>query len=301
MGDANKTSTGTTKVVEQGQHSMQTSMPMNTTVAVSHKEKPSKFTGQNFKTWQQKMLFYLTMLNLAKYLKEDTPVVAVGDGEGEVVEQGQHSMQTSMPMNTTVAVSHNEKPSKFTSQNFKTWQQKMLFYLTMPNLANVDERKNSVDHVAFRKPSIAVPSFLKKTNDEFERLGWNHYKKLIKDRINPNRFDKLVFELITLWKKNSIAQYYEEFIMLRTRNIGNQSKDAIVGQISLKTVVAYLEMFVKNVIDSVFVLGKASCLTTCIYWKLQKGKGQESNVVLSFNFNIPHLNSSNLWKLIMLI
>ncbi|KAL4362571.1 hypothetical protein GQ457_04G030970 [Hibiscus cannabinus] len=76
MGDANKTSTGTTKVVEQGQHSMQTSMPMNPTVAVSHNEKPSKFTGQNFKTWQQKMLFYLTMLNLAKYLSEDPPVVA---------------------------------------------------------------------------------------------------------------------------------------------------------------------------------------------------------------------------------
>ncbi|KAL4387698.1 hypothetical protein GQ457_09G020220 [Hibiscus cannabinus] len=83
MGDANKTSTGTTKVVEQGQHPMQTSMPMNPTVAVSHNEKPSKFTGQNFKTWQQKMLFYLTMLNLAKYLSEDPPVVAVGDGEGE--------------------------------------------------------------------------------------------------------------------------------------------------------------------------------------------------------------------------
>ncbi|KAL4340351.1 hypothetical protein GQ457_08G017160 [Hibiscus cannabinus] len=76
MGDANKTSTGTTKVVEQGQHSMQTSMPMNPTVAVSHNEKPSKFTGQNFKTWQQKMLFYLTMLNLAKYLSKDPPVVA---------------------------------------------------------------------------------------------------------------------------------------------------------------------------------------------------------------------------------
>ncbi|KAK9033801.1 hypothetical protein V6N11_049985 [Hibiscus sabdariffa] len=86
MGGANKTSSGTTKVVEPGQHSMQTSMPMNqnTTVAVSHNEKPSKFTGQNFKTWQQKMLFYLTMLNLEKYLNEDSHIVVVGDGEGEV-------------------------------------------------------------------------------------------------------------------------------------------------------------------------------------------------------------------------
>ncbi|KAL4363488.1 hypothetical protein GQ457_04G016320 [Hibiscus cannabinus] len=85
MGDANKTSSGTTKFVESGQHSTQMSLPMNhnTTVAVSHNEKPSKFTGQNLKTWHQKMLFYLTMLNLTKYLNEDSPVVAVGDGEGE--------------------------------------------------------------------------------------------------------------------------------------------------------------------------------------------------------------------------
>ncbi|KAK9030483.1 hypothetical protein V6N11_031909 [Hibiscus sabdariffa] len=85
-GDANKTSSGIIKFVEPGQHSMQTSLPMNqnTTVAVSHNEKSSKFTGQNFKTWQQKMLFYLTMLNLAKYLNEDSPVVTIGDGEGEV-------------------------------------------------------------------------------------------------------------------------------------------------------------------------------------------------------------------------
>ncbi|KAK9033707.1 hypothetical protein V6N11_049892 [Hibiscus sabdariffa] len=52
MGDANKTSSGTTKSVESGQHSMQPSLPMNQnpTVAVSHNEKSSKFTGQNSKT-----------------------------------------------------------------------------------------------------------------------------------------------------------------------------------------------------------------------------------------------------------
>ncbi len=46
--------------------------------SVSHHEKPAKFTGENFKTWQQKMLFYLTMLNLAKFLKDDPPVVEEG-------------------------------------------------------------------------------------------------------------------------------------------------------------------------------------------------------------------------------
>lgn len=39
----------------------------------THGEKPEKFSGTNFKCWQQKMLFYLTTLNLAKFLKENAP------------------------------------------------------------------------------------------------------------------------------------------------------------------------------------------------------------------------------------
>ncbi|XP_022883910.1 uncharacterized protein LOC111400757 [Olea europaea var. sylvestris] len=41
----------------------------------AHGEKPKKFTGVDFKRWQQKMLFYLTTLNLVKILKEDAPTV----------------------------------------------------------------------------------------------------------------------------------------------------------------------------------------------------------------------------------
>ncbi|XP_073121334.1 uncharacterized protein [Henckelia pumila] len=40
----------------------------------AHAERPEKFSGTEFKTWQQKMLFYLTTLHLARFLKE---VVAV--------------------------------------------------------------------------------------------------------------------------------------------------------------------------------------------------------------------------------
>jgi len=36
-------------------------------------EKPKKFDGNEFKRWQQKMLFYLTTLHLAKFLQEDLP------------------------------------------------------------------------------------------------------------------------------------------------------------------------------------------------------------------------------------
>lgn len=45
------------------------------TVPFSHGERPEKFTGVNFKRWQQKILFYLTTLGLAKFLTEDPPAI----------------------------------------------------------------------------------------------------------------------------------------------------------------------------------------------------------------------------------
>ena len=43
-------------------------------VPTNHRERPEKFQGVDFKRWQQKMLFYLTTLNLARFLKEDALV-----------------------------------------------------------------------------------------------------------------------------------------------------------------------------------------------------------------------------------
>ena len=43
---------------------------LTVSVPVNHNEKPEKFIDLNFKTWQQKMLLYLTTLNLARFLKE---------------------------------------------------------------------------------------------------------------------------------------------------------------------------------------------------------------------------------------
>ncbi|XP_073119937.1 uncharacterized protein [Henckelia pumila] len=51
------------------------------TSAPSHGEKPPKFSGADFKCWQQKMLFYLTTLNLSRFLKEDPPVVVEGNSD----------------------------------------------------------------------------------------------------------------------------------------------------------------------------------------------------------------------------
>ena len=49
----------------------------------NHGEKPEKFNGTDFKRWQQKMLFYLTTLNLARFLNEDGPKLDVGETDKE--------------------------------------------------------------------------------------------------------------------------------------------------------------------------------------------------------------------------
>ncbi|KAL0322013.1 UNVERIFIED_CONTAM: hypothetical protein Scaly_2497700 [Sesamum calycinum] len=42
-------------------------------------ERPEKFSGNDFKRWHQKILFYLTTLNLARFLSEEVPVVSEGE------------------------------------------------------------------------------------------------------------------------------------------------------------------------------------------------------------------------------
>ncbi|KAL2491390.1 Uncharacterized protein Adt_27018 [Abeliophyllum distichum] len=52
---------------------------------INHGEKPKKFNGLNFKRWQQKMLFYLTTLNLARFLIEDAPKLKQGERDIQAV------------------------------------------------------------------------------------------------------------------------------------------------------------------------------------------------------------------------
>ena len=54
-------------------------------VPTVHGEKPKKFYGAEFKRWQQKMLFYLTTLNLAKFLHEDVPELRKEETDRQVV------------------------------------------------------------------------------------------------------------------------------------------------------------------------------------------------------------------------
>ena len=50
-------------------------VPISVPTHVSHGEKPEKFNRNDFKRWQHKMLFYLTKLNLAKFLRRMLPFV----------------------------------------------------------------------------------------------------------------------------------------------------------------------------------------------------------------------------------
>ncbi|KAH9746354.1 CCHC-type domain-containing protein [Citrus sinensis] len=54
-------------------------------IPVNHAEMPEKFNGQNFKRWQQKMFFYLTTLNLARFLTEDAPKPKEGETDIQVM------------------------------------------------------------------------------------------------------------------------------------------------------------------------------------------------------------------------
>ena len=53
-------------------------------LATAHGEKPKQFIGTNFKRWQQKILFYLTTLNLARVLYEDAPMLKEGEIDKQV-------------------------------------------------------------------------------------------------------------------------------------------------------------------------------------------------------------------------
>ena len=60
-------------------------MPTTVPISVSPGEKPEKFSGLNFKRWQQKMLFYLTTLNLARFLTEEAPKLKEDERDIQVI------------------------------------------------------------------------------------------------------------------------------------------------------------------------------------------------------------------------
>ncbi|XP_019084335.1 PREDICTED: receptor-like protein 12 [Camelina sativa] len=62
-------------------------MDQSAAVVKNHIEKPFVFRGVDFKRWQQKMLFYLTTLNLAQYVTSEAPELPVeGDISDEIIK-----------------------------------------------------------------------------------------------------------------------------------------------------------------------------------------------------------------------
>ena len=59
--------------------------PIDMSIFVSHGEKLEKFNGLNFKRWYQKMLFYLTTLNLVRFLTEEAPKLKHDERDIQVI------------------------------------------------------------------------------------------------------------------------------------------------------------------------------------------------------------------------
>ncbi|KAK4713248.1 hypothetical protein R3W88_019155 [Solanum pinnatisectum] len=54
-----------------------TSVAHNRSIAaLAPADKPTKFSGVDFKRWQQKMFFYLTTLSLQRFINENVPVMS---------------------------------------------------------------------------------------------------------------------------------------------------------------------------------------------------------------------------------
>ena len=60
-------------------------LPTTMPISVSPRQKPEKFSGLNFKRWQQKMLFYLTTLNLTRFLTEEAPKLKEDERDIQVI------------------------------------------------------------------------------------------------------------------------------------------------------------------------------------------------------------------------
>uniref|UniRef100_A0A251S4G8 Putative EF-hand domain pair, Reverse transcriptase, RNA-dependent DNA polymerase n=1 Tax=Helianthus annuus TaxID=4232 RepID=A0A251S4G8_HELAN len=71
-----------------------TANTVGASIVANHAERPEKFSGLHFKRWQQKMFFYLTTMNLARFLTETAPQPAEGETDAQAlsaVEAWKHS------------------------------------------------------------------------------------------------------------------------------------------------------------------------------------------------------------------
>ncbi|PHT78697.1 hypothetical protein T459_16749 [Capsicum annuum] len=77
-----------------GANNIATSSRTNAPPTMAPAEKPRKFSGIDFKRWQQKMFFYLTTLCLQRFTSEDAPEVPEGISDKDhfvIIEAWKHS------------------------------------------------------------------------------------------------------------------------------------------------------------------------------------------------------------------
>ncbi|GKC82841.1 hypothetical protein Tco_1138558, partial [Tanacetum coccineum] len=178
-----------------------TGAPVTNTVA-NHAEKPEKFNGPNFKRWQQKMLFYLTTLNLARFLKETAHSV-------EPPMEGQFS--------NTLAVQAVEtwKHSDFLCHNYVLNSLMDSLYnvycktTTAKELWESLERKYKIENAGTKKIVVASLLVYKMVDSKnvISQLppSWVEFKTYLKHKRKEMSVEDLVVRLL-IEEDNKLAQ-----------------------------------------------------------------------------------------------
>lgn len=71
------------------------------TIPVPHGAKSKKFNEVDFKRWQEKMLLYLTTLNLARFLIENSPTIQEENDWESIIATDAGSIRTSYAKTTS--------------------------------------------------------------------------------------------------------------------------------------------------------------------------------------------------------
>ncbi|KAF9602083.1 hypothetical protein IFM89_024850 [Coptis chinensis] len=124
---------------------------------------------------------------------------------------------------------------------------------------------------------------------------------------------------LLLWEE--VGEDSQSIKWIKCKHFENNESKALDLQFgasftSLKLVAAYSNGFVKvyelqdpldlkkwqlqaefqNVIDSVPMMGKPSCLSASISWNPQRGENNQSSFSLGFNSELPQFNASKVWE-----
>ncbi|RVW41557.1 Retrovirus-related Pol polyprotein from transposon TNT 1-94 [Vitis vinifera] len=165
-------------------------MPTAVPISVSLGEKLEKFSGLNFKRWQQKMLFYLTTLNLARFLTEDAPKLKEDEHDIQVIsaiDAWKHSdfLCRNYVMNGLADSLYNVYSDKKTAKEL--WESLDRKYkLRMPGLRNLLWVASST----IRCETFQVAAIIKKLPP-----AWKDFKNYLKHKRKEMSIEDLIIRL----------------------------------------------------------------------------------------------------------